>query len=259
MIRVFFFGTAGARSYADRDNTYLGFECDGDCFFIDCGGAPTQRSLVLSFPWLNAQGVILTHLHPDHYYGLPSLIHNLRLYNRTSRFPVLTHSDDVKTVTELLSVFRFGPMYKVPIEVVPIDVTNPVEVTWGTMHLRLFATEHGIPSMGVRVHDSSNAIKVVYSSDTRPSELTIKEAQGAHLLIHEASFLETDRELALATNHSTAAEAGRVAAAAGVKALCLVHCYSEGREGLSAFAEEAATAFSGPITIPSDLSIVNVA
>jgi ribonuclease Z len=73
------------------------------------------------------------------------------------------------------------------------------------------------------VGDPRPGRKVVYTGDTRPCATVVTAAAGADLLVHEATFGEDERERAMETGHSTAAQAAEVARQAGVRRLVLTH------------------------------------
>jgi ribonuclease Z len=65
--------------------------------------------------------------------------------------------------------------------------------------------------------------KLVYSGDTRPCRATVRIAQDADLLIHDATFAQDEAERARTTGHSTAREAAEVAKRARALRLVLTH------------------------------------
>jgi ribonuclease Z len=87
--------------------------------------------------------------------------------------------------------------------------------------------------------------RVVYAGDTTFTRNTVEIAQGADVLIHEATYLEEDRALADRASHSTALMAADAAKQAGARTLILTHFSTryEG-EGGSRLAELLAEAQS---------------
>ena len=65
--------------------------------------------------------------------------------------------------------------------------------------------------------------KLVFTGDTAPCKGTLSAAKGATVLIHDSSFSEEHADKAEKTRHSTAAQAARLAAEAGVQKLILTH------------------------------------
>ena len=68
--------------------------------------------------------------------------------------------------------------------------------------------------------------RIVYTGDTRPARRTEQVAQGAELLIHDATFGDDEADRARATFHSTAREAAQLARRAKVERLVLTHLSS---------------------------------
>ncbi|WP_153122802.1 ribonuclease Z [Peribacillus tepidiphilus] len=68
--------------------------------------------------------------------------------------------------------------------------------------------------------------KITILGDTRPCETSLKLAEGADYLIHEATFSRDEEELAYNYFHSTTVQAALTAKKAGVKNLILTHISS---------------------------------
>jgi ribonuclease Z len=96
---------------------------------------------------------------------------------------------------------------------------------------------------------------VVLTGDTAPSEAVAAQAEGADLLVHEASFCDDEIDRARETNHSTAADAAAIARAAHVRLLALTHLSNRyfGPE----VAREAREIFPETV-VPKDFDIIEL-
>lgn len=94
--------------------------------------------------------------------------------------------------------------------------------------------------------------KLCISGDTRPCERLAAAAADADVLIHEATFSEHEKERAVFTQHSTAYEAGAIAAAARVDTLVLSHFSSRHDTRPEFLVREAKRAFGGEVTAAYD-------
>ena len=97
--------------------------------------------------------------------------------------------------------------------------------------------------------------RIVLTGDTAPAASVVEAAAGADVLVHEATFLEDERERARETDHSTAADAARVAREAGVLLLALTHLSA--RYAGSEVADEAKRIFAQTV-VPRDFDLIEV-
>jgi ribonuclease Z len=93
----------------------------------------------------------------------------------------------------------------------------------GLSELWAFNVEHVAHSFGLRVASQQGGWSLVSSGDTRPCLAVERAAQGATLLLHEATFDDELAHEALAKRHSTVGEAFGVARRAGVYRALLTH------------------------------------
>jgi len=96
--------------------------------------------------------------------------------------------------------------------------------------------------------------KIVIAADTIPAKETLLEAKNATLLVHEATFLDKQKDKATEAMHSTALEAARIAKKANAKKLALFHFSARNSEEKEIL-EEAQKEFKETI-IPKELETI---
>ena len=100
--------------------------------------------------------------------------------------------------------------------------------------------------------------KIVYTGDTRTIDRNICEiAHDADLLIHDATYDESENDRAREFFHATATQAGEAATALNARTLALIHISSRYTDH-QAHIIDAKKKFSGSIITPSDLDMVEV-
>ena len=100
--------------------------------------------------------------------------------------------------------------------------------------------------------------KIVYTGDTRAvPPTTMENARDADLLIHDATYDETEAPRAAEFYHATAEQAGEAATALSARTLVLIHISSRYTDA-TAHISDARKHYTGTIVAPKDLDMLEV-
>src|SRR5436190_180255 len=128
----------------------------------------------------------------------------------------------------------------------------------GDVKVTAFAVDHKPVPYAFGYRFDSHGESIVISGDTRPNANLIRYAKGADVLVLEAYLpehfdkVDTPEVAArLKSYHTSAEEAGEIAAAANVKTLVLTHLIPGNAD--ETFRERAARKFKGKIVVGRDL------
>jgi ribonuclease Z len=253
-LEVVLLGTGAACPPSDRENTSLALVWPGGLWLVDCGASPFRRLRLAGLDPRGLRGVLITHGHPDHLYGLPSLIHCLLPGRGGEPLRLMAPSGALGQARTLLDTFDLLGRAPVPLILRALPTDPGPTAIWAGMGLRLFTAPvaHGLQgAVGLRAEFAGRAF--AYTGDSEPCEGVEQLAEGADLLVHEATFRQGERP-ERPGGHSTAAEAGAAAQRAGASHLLLVHFLEETlRDEAALLQEVTGSGFTGRVSIGADL------
>jgi ribonuclease BN (tRNA processing enzyme) len=163
----------------------------------------------------------LSHFHPDHVGDLVPFLFATRYslgYTRTEPFHLLAARGFSEFYGHLKKAFR--EWVEPPPGLMQLRELDPLgveEVVLGEVVIKSAPVNHTEHSLAYRVEAEGKAL--VYSGDTDESDSLVELAKGADLLVLECA------NPFKVPGHLTPAEAGRLAARAGVARLVLSHFY----------------------------------
>ena len=268
-MKISFLGT-GSGTSTNRAHTAMVYDCDdGTRLLIDTssGNSVARSGSELGIPVESFDTVLLSHHHPDHMSGL-LFVQFLRALERQDAPPLDVYSTEeslewakkmcTSNYLNLAEVDNDGAKNRDGRQVLRWNAVTPgQQISLGpTTTASCFPADHISGAVGWRVE--SGGMAVVFSGDTRFNPELIKASKGARLLIHEAFRTDEQREYASDHGHSTAGEAGRSAAQAGVAELVLTHLDSAFDSEPQLLIDDAKKHFNGPISAASDLYQITV-
>ncbi len=259
MSELFFIGTGGSVATEDRDNTSFLLRTEENLILIDCSGSVIQKLKKLNFDPRTVDALLITHIHPDHVYGLPSLVHSLMLDE--CLINIYGSGETVSFCGDLLDLFDLrNETIKYRLNMISVNNRESHQLS-PSLRCAFFDVPHSSASMAFHFYLEAEGIHFIYSGDTPAHPELFQEAEGIDFLVHDCSapsrFFE--KYPLLRTMHTDARTLGELAQKAGVKHLVPCHFFGELDFSLSEIEEEIRRNFRGDLTIPQDFSRIPLA
>jgi ribonuclease BN (tRNA processing enzyme) len=202
-IRLHVLGSGDAFGNGGRFQTCFWLEGEAESVLIDCGATSLTALKAAGIEPNEIGTVLLTHLHGDHFGGLPFLVLDGQFRRRekdmTLAGPPGT-SERLATAMDVLFPGSRGASRRFAVEVVELEPGRPQAV--GPARVTTIAVEQpDTPACALRVEYGGRT--VAYTGDTAWSGELVHLVAGADLLIAEAYFYE--REVPFHLSYSTLA------------------------------------------------------
>jgi ribonuclease Z len=240
-IELILLGTGYPRPDPETAGPATAIVVNGKVFVVDAGRNVTNRLWATNYPLKAIQAVLLTHLHSDHISGLPDLFNTSWIFGRYKPLELYGPPGTITVASAILKMF---------------EVDIPIRRDLTELHAAEGAT--------INAHEIREDQVIYEDVDVRITAFHVNHEPVEHALgykfetVHEAYLPEhfdrvDSQEVAanLKRYHTSATEAGEVAAAAGVSLLVLTHLIPTGAE--ETFVARAAKHFTGEIVAGRDL------
>ena len=256
-------GTASQVPTRTRNHTGHLLRWDGAGLLLDPGEGTQRQLTLAGVPASAVSAIAITHAHGDHTLGLPGVLQRMALDGVRGPVPLVFPEAATGAVAHLLGaaahaaelvephpVTGDGPVLALAgavLEAAALDHRVPAvgyrlvepdgrRMLPGALAARGIAgpdvgrlqREGSLPTAdgGVRLEEVSAprpGQRFAFVMDTRVCDGAARLAEGADLLVCEATFSSADADLAQAYAHLTARQAGQIAAAAGARRLVIAH------------------------------------
>lgn len=227
MVRLTVLGSGDAFGSGGRLHSAYLVEAPGTALLVDCGPTVLQALKQLRIPTERLDGVLLSHLHGDHFGGVPFLLMDYR-YDSVRRRPfcIAGPRDTERRVRELYAaLYERSATEPPPHPVVWQRIPAREPVTVGGVRVTALPVPHApeLECFGYRLEVAGRTI--FYSGDTAWTDEFVAQARNADLFLCECSTWETRLDL-----HISYPEIAARAGGLGCKRLVLTHL---GREPLA--------------------------
>lgn len=246
MRKLIILGTAHAIPDEDHENTHLALIGEQRRILIDCVGNQVVHLKKAGIDLNSLTDLFLTHFHPDHVAGVPTMLVSMWLSGRRNRLNIYGLKYTLDLIEKLMRLYEWElwpglfpvSFHRLPNERMTLALQSDEFLVYTS------PVEHSIPTMGLRVEGVQTRYILAYSCDTEPCDAVVELAEKADILLHEATGEYP--------GHSSASQAGNIAARANVGNLYLIH-YDPQDECLES---QARKEFPGPVTLAKDFMTI---
>ena len=254
-------------SWQDADGACSGYllEEDGVAVLLDCGNGVFSK-LRRYRDYTHVDAVLISHLHADHFLDLVPFAYALTYAPRQQPVPVdrwpgtqnparprlIAPPRARDTFRRVVGAWGNEDLIENAFQLEEYDVSSRPEV--GPLRFSFCEVPHFQETFAICVQSDRANGRLVFGADSRPTTELVQFAQGAELLLIEATLPRPERSGE--RGHLTPREAGEHGRDSGVKRVVLTHISDE-LDGLWA-RKEAQSVFDGPVDVAREGAVYSL-
>ncbi|MDD1747899.1 MAG: ribonuclease Z [Methanomassiliicoccales archaeon] len=165
-MRLIFLGTGGSLPTPKRNVSAIAVHMGSELLLFDCGEGTQRQFMLSSASFMKVTSIFITHLHGDHFLGLPAMIQSMSFSGRTR--PLYVHGPEgmEEAMRSMLALGYFKPSF----HVMTMEVEEGDEIEFPGFKVMPIEADHTVP-----------AFAYVIQEDPRPGKFNLDKAKGLGL------------------------------------------------------------------------------
>jgi ribonuclease BN (tRNA processing enzyme) len=191
-IDIRFLGSGDTFGSGGRLHTCIHVCSEGTTFLIDCGASSLIAMKRFGVDPSSIDAMLVTHLHGDHFGGIPFFVLDAQLVQRRTRPLTVAGPPGLESGVHdaMEALFPGSSRVRRQFDLGFVELPEGEATGIGTLAVTPYGVVHssGAPAYALRVECGGKVIS--YSGDTEWTDSLLSAAQGADLFVCEAYFFE---------------------------------------------------------------------
>lgn len=144
--KVYFLGVGSATPSLIHQPSCQVIDFRGKLFMIDCGEGAQLGMRRMKLKYSRIEHIFISHLHGDHFFGLPGLLSTMALHDIGGKVTVHIPAEGVEWLQKTMDMFCSHRSYELVIE--PIEANGGLILDDKSLSVHAFPLRHRVPCTG---------------------------------------------------------------------------------------------------------------
>ena len=128
-MNIKFIGTGSGKTSLKRYHTSFLISSANYNMLVDCGDGISRAILNQNIGFSSIDSILISHLHADHFAGLPSLLTQMKLTGRNNSLTVFVHSSEKDFIEDfILHSYLFKERMRFDLKIIPFDDEREIKL-----------------------------------------------------------------------------------------------------------------------------------
>jgi ribonuclease Z len=151
-MELIFLGTSSALPTTNRNHPSIALKAFGEVMLFDCGEGTQRQMAILKLSPMKVNNIFITHLHGDHFLGLPGMIQSMAFRGRKDPLHIYGPKGIGKTIQNIINL----GYYSLTFQIYPHEIEEGMVAETEEYIIKCCPTHHSIINLAYSVEEKRN-------------------------------------------------------------------------------------------------------